>query len=271
LQQLFGKRVRLRTPENVVAEIEIILNAYPGKTIRFHDDTFTWDRAWVTNLCALIERRKLHFAWNCKSRIDVLDRELVCLLKRAGCQRLDLGVESGSQRMLTQVLNKGISVEKIKTVFGLCREEKMPTLAFIMVGCPTETPRDVLDTIRLLESIPFDGLHVSLFTPFPGTRIYDYARERDLVCARSWSDYDFYASVSLRSDYFTAEEILSLKETIEKGAHGGKFFRNPLWTLRYGAVHPRAFFRAIAGWMRLQWLKIMLFRKRNAPVKKRGA
>ncbi|MBU4304918.1 MAG: B12-binding domain-containing radical SAM protein [Candidatus Omnitrophica bacterium] len=266
LKRLFGDKVRLRSPGNVMAEIISIFKVYGNKIIRFHDDTFTWDKDWVKKLCALIEEQKLVFSWNCKSRIDVLDREMLQLLKRSGCRRLDLGVESGSARLLRTVLNKGITVEKIIAAFKMCYEEKMPVLAFIMVGCPGETPRDILDTVHLLEKIYCDGLHVSIFTPFPGTRIFDFAREQDLICAQAWSEYDFYSSVSLKSDYFSAVEIKEIKETIENGIKANNLFRRPLRLLLCMPAHPRTFARSLYSRLRLQKLKTTLRIKQRRVV-----
>ncbi|MBU1087861.1 MAG: B12-binding domain-containing radical SAM protein [Candidatus Omnitrophica bacterium] len=263
LKKLFGNKVRLRSPENVIAELQMLIGKYPGKIVRFHDDTFTWDKKWVSELCKLIKENDLKFFWNCKSRIDVLDREMIAMLRDAGCQRLDLGVESGSSRLLDCILNKGISVEKIKEIFNICAEEQMPTLAFIMVGSPTETPRDIIDTINLLEEINFDGLHVSLFTPFPGTDIFDYALKKDQIAAKSWSDYDFYANVSMQMEHFTAGQIKDIKQTIQLGAIASNVFRKVNGALNFMIRHPRAFFKYLPFWLKLKKLKKNLARKQQ--------
>lgn len=263
LKKLFGNKVRLRTPENVMSELEMILLEYHGKIVRFHDDTFTWDRQWITKLLSLIIDSTLYFSWNCKSRIDVLDKELIVMLKDAGCMRLDLGVESGSNRLLDCVLNKGITVEKIKEIFKLCEQAGMPTLAFIMVGSPTETPKDILDTINLLDEIPFDGLHVSLFTPFPGTSIFDYASENDMISAKSWSEYDFYSNVSMKLEHFTADQIKCIKETIQIGAVAVNIFRKEKGALKFMLRHPRTFLKYFPFWLKLKKLKKWLVRKQQ--------
>ncbi len=264
LKKLFGNKVRLRSPENVIAELKMLIEKYPGKIVRFHDDTFTWDKKWITKVCMLIKENNLNFSWNCKSRIDVLDREIVAMLKDAGCQRLDLGVESGSSRLLDCVLNKGISVEKVKEIFSICEQENLPTLAFIMVGSPTETPLDIIDTIDLLEEIPFDGLHVSLFTPFPGTSIFDYSSEKKLISARSWSEYDFYSNVSIKSKYFSSKRIIEIKQIIHMGAIAGSIFRKENGALNFMLKHPRTFLKYFSFWIKLKILKKDLSRKQTA-------
>lgn len=264
LKKLFGNKVRLRSPENVMAELKLLIEKYPGKIVRFHDDTFTWDRSWISKLCVLIKENKLNFFWNCKSRIDVLDRELIVMLREAGCQRLDLGIESGSQRLLDCVLNKGITVEKVREIFSLCEQEKMSTLAFIMVGIPTETPQDILDTIRLLEDITFDGLHVSLFTPFPGTSIFDDACKKGQISAKSWSDYDFYSNVSMRMEHFTAQQIKRIKQTIQMGAVADNLFRKANGALNFMFKHPRAFVKYLPFWLRLKKLKKELLKNQES-------
>ncbi|MFH1459639.1 MAG: radical SAM protein [Candidatus Omnitrophota bacterium] len=255
LKKMFGNKVRLRSPDNVVDEIEFILQKYPQKTIRFHDDTFTWNNHWIKSVCGLIKERKLQFSWNCKSRIDVLDEESISLLKDAGCQRLDLGVESGSVRILDEVLNKGVSIKKIKNAFDLCAKLNMPTLAFIMIGAPTETAADILDTISLLEDITFMGLHVSLFTPFPGTEIFDYAKSNDLICAVGWNDYDFYSSVSLKSENFQAKEIKNMRLIIEKGVTAYNLFKKEGGVRVFMIKHPLTFLKYIPYYFKLKILK----------------
>jgi len=263
LKKLFGNIVRLRSPDNVIEELKMLIEKYPGKIVRFHDDTLTWDKKWITKLCLLIKENKLKFFWNCKSRIDVLDREMIAMLRDAGCQRLDLGVESGSSRLLDCVLNKGISVDKVKEIFKLCEQEKMPTLAFIMVGNPTETPQDIIDTINLLEEINFDGLHVSLFTPFPGTDIFDYSTKRGLISARAWSDYDFYSNVSIKLEHFSSKQIINIKQTIQMGAMANNIFKKEKGPLNFMLKHPKTFLKYFPSWIKLRILKNDLTRKQS--------
>ena len=255
LKKLFGEKVRLRSPENIMDEIKLILKTYGNKRIRFHDDTFTWNREWVKKLCNIIKNQNLKFAWDCKSRIDFLDRETIRMLNAAGCIRLDLGVESGSQRILNEILNKGISVEQIKDAFRICFEEDMKALTFIMIGILTEKPQDLLDTINLIDEIKTDGLHVSIFTPFPGTRIFDYASERGLIRAKSWDDYDFYSKVSLEPKYFTPQEIKNIKLILGKEFTRKKLFKNPFRLLKFSAKHPRTFIGYVVNWLKFKKLK----------------
>lgn len=261
LKKIFGDKVRLRSPEDVIEELKMLIEKYPGKIVRFHDDTFTWNRKWIIKVCLLIKENKLNFSWNCKSRIDVLDRELIAMLKDAGCQRLDLGVESGSSRLLDCILNKGITVEKIKEIFDICSEENMPTLAFIMVGAPTETPQDVLDTINLLEEIPFDGLHVSLFTPFPGTTIFDYAIEKELISAISWRGFDFYSKISMKTENFTSNEIKNIRENIQKWAILDGILKKEKGALNFMFKHPLTFLKYFLFSLRFKKFKKWLIKK----------
>lgn len=261
LKKLFGKKIRLRSPENIIDEIKLILKTYGNKRIRFHDDTFTWNREWVKRLCNLIKKENLKFTWNCKSRVDVFDRELVKILKQAGCVSVDLGIESGSQRILDEILNKNVFVEQIKETFKICYEEGMETLGFIMVGAPTETPQEILDTINLIEKAEIRNLHVSIFTPFPGTRIFDYALEKRLITAKSWDDYDFYSKVSLKSKYFTTQEIKSMKIIMEKKFMLNKLFKSPSGLLKFSVKHPYTFLSYLVNWLKFKKFKDLLKRK----------
>jgi len=261
LSKIFGRKVRLRSPKNVVEEIKLVLATYGNKTIRFHDDTFTWNKKWTKELCDFIRKENLKITWNCKSRVDVIDRELVRMLKQAGCVRIDMGIESGSQRLLDEILNKGITIEQTKDAFKICYEQGMKTSAFIMVGIPTERPKEVLDTINLIEQMKIDDLNVSIFTPFPGTKIFNFALEKGLLTAESWNNYDFYSEVSMRHHYFTPERIREVKEIIQKGIAAEKLFKNlPRPLIRY-TIHPRSFFCHMVNLVKLAKTKRSLKKK----------
>jgi len=157
LRMLFGSKVRFRTPENVVDEIEMLLRHYDIKEFMFHDDTFTSNKVWVKQLCDLMIERDIHIPWNCNSRVNTVTRELLKTMKRAGCTRLSLGVESGSQEILDKALRKGIKLSEVRRAFKLCKEERMETKAFLMLGSPFETKESLESTVELIREINQTG------------------------------------------------------------------------------------------------------------------
>lgn len=172
LHLLFGKNVRFRTAKNVVDEIE----QYYKKGIThffFLDENFTVYTPHLSAICSEIKKRNINISWYTQARVNTIDEEKIKILKDAGCTELKFGVESGSQRILTDIYNKGITLDQIKQAFQLCQKYDLLATAYIMIGAPTETKEDFNATLNLLQEIRPDGIHVSITTILPNTHLYD--------------------------------------------------------------------------------------------------
>lgn len=208
LRKLFGNAVRFRSAKNIIEEIEFLIKKYNIKHFLFHDDTFTVNKAWVKELCNEILEHKLNIKWICKGRINTVDRELLKIMKDAGCTDIEFGVESGSEKIRNTILNKNISNELIINVFNMCKEVGIDTTAFLMVGSPHETKETIEDTIELVKIIkPLHNV-VSITTPLIGTNLYDYCIENNLLIpASSWSDYKFSKKILIKNDNLTEDDL----------------------------------------------------------------
>jgi len=215
LRLIFGTTVRTRSPKNVIDEMEFLKKRYGTKIIRFHDDTFTFNKKWVLEFCKLLKERNLGLLWNCKTRANVVDKTVFKMMKEAGCYKVDIGIEAGSERIRNDILNKGIKDEEIIRAFNILRELKIGALSFFMIGSPTETKGDIEKSMELIKKLEPDDILVSITTPFPGTRLYDFALEKDLIQAKSWKDYDFSKYVTLKSE-LCEEDIFNLKRKMER-------------------------------------------------------
>jgi anaerobic magnesium-protoporphyrin IX monomethyl ester cyclase len=148
--RMVGSRVRNRSPEKVVDEIEAILS-YGFRRINFADDFFTVSKKRVGRICSEIRRRGLSFGWSAFARADSVDRDLLCTLKKAGCDALLFGIESGNQEMLDRV-GKRIRLERIREAVADARAAGMNIFGSFIAGLPGET----LDTLR--ETHVFDDI-----------------------------------------------------------------------------------------------------------------
>jgi len=138
------------------------------------DDTFTADRARTIEFCRLLIESRAYLVWNCQSRVNALDEELLVWMKRAGCECIQLGVESGSPRILSQ-LGKTITPEQVKHTSSMIRNVGINLSIYLITDVPGETEDDLRQTIELIKSIrPEDG-HVSPLAYFPGTRMFEEA------------------------------------------------------------------------------------------------
>lgn len=176
---VFGRRYRARSPKNVVDEIEEIIAVQHAKAVYFRDDTFTVDKQRVLGICEEIRRRRLDFVWECESRVDTIDEEMIVAMKAAGCEVIWCGLESGSQRILDS-LGKGITLEQVKETYGLLHKHGIRTRAMFMIGIPGETMADIETTAVWAQSLGIGWSGFSIFTGFPTSPMYREVLEKGL-------------------------------------------------------------------------------------------
>jgi len=192
LRKIFGERVRERTPENVIDEIEQLISEYNIESIFFHDDTFTLRRKWVFKLCDLMEKRTPKLLWACNTRADTIDEELMVRMRQAGLRCIHLGIESGSQRILDKVYHKGITLQQVRKVCDMARKYRVSVLGFFMLGAPGEKVEEAEGTIRLARSLPIQEATFSITCPLPGTQLYDNMLQEHRLSG-DFSDYNYYS------------------------------------------------------------------------------
>ncbi len=187
---LFGKRTRRRSVDNVIAEIRMLVERYHIASFMFHDDCLTEDRAWVTAFTEKYIAEGFTMPFFCQTRADILVKheDMVARMAKAGLRGYFIGFESGNDRIL-KFIRKGTTVEQNRQAARICRKYGISVWANYMMGLPTETKEEVMDTVRLMKEIDPDYYSPAFFTPHPGTDLYDYAVERNLSCI---TDYDSY-------------------------------------------------------------------------------
>jgi anaerobic magnesium-protoporphyrin IX monomethyl ester cyclase len=191
-QVMHGTRYRLRSPKNVVDEIESDIRLCPrvlkGGEFFFEDDTFTVDRGRAMQICEEIIRRGLRISFSVNARVDTADSGLFAMMKRAGCRELLVGFESGSQAMLDG-MNKKISVERSHEFMRLARQAGLQVHGCFVIGLPGETEKSAAETVEFAMKLGLTTLQFSGATPFPGTAFYDQCRSRGWIKAATWSDW----------------------------------------------------------------------------------
>ncbi|MCD6362658.1 MAG: radical SAM protein [Synergistetes bacterium] len=245
--KLMGKRWRGRSPENVVEEMELLVKKYGVNEIEFLDDTFTFDKERAIKIANLIRRRDLEIAWGCSSRVDTLDDELARELKKGGCYRIYMGIESGSQKTL-RLINKGITTEKAERAVSIAKAHGLEVIGSFIIGVPGETKEDILSTIRFAKKLGIDYAQFTLLTPYPGTPIYRYALENNLLLTKNWSLYGMLDPV-MKVPGFTSKDLIKFI----KRAYIS-FYINPAFFWKE-IKKGRLFFlrRAINGFLRVRW------------------
>jgi len=167
----WGRKVRFRSPGAIVEEIQYIRQKYGQIYFSIRDDTFTADRRRVLEFCSLLQKQEVNILWNCQSRVTAIDEELVIEMKRAGCECIQLGVESGSPRILQQ-LGKNIVPAQIEHASALIRGIGINLSIYLISDIPGETDDDIRQTIELVRHIHPDDGYVSPLAYYPGTQLY---------------------------------------------------------------------------------------------------
>jgi len=224
-----GKRFRARSAKNVVQEMEECVKLGINEFL-IYDDTFTIDRQRVLDICDEIIAKKLDIGWDIRVRVDTVDEEMLKKLKRANCERIHYGVEAGTEKIL-KVLRKGITLDQVKYAFKLTKKIGISTLAYFMIGSPTETKEDILATIEFAKKLNPDFVHITITTPFPATAIYQKGLEEGIIKRDFWRDFALNPNEDFQPQYF--EENLTSSELIELINYAYKsFYTRPTYILK---------------------------------------
>jgi len=202
---LSGHRVRFRSPENVVGEIQQCVRDFGIREFLFHGDTFTINRRWVVELCRRIVETQLDIRWGCNSRVDTMDDERAEWLRRAGCWVVAFGVESGSQEMLDK-MKKGARVEQARRAVEVCRRHGLRTHAFYVIGLPWESAATLDETFRLARELDTDFFDFNIAYPLPATEFYEIARAEGLLDEAECKEAG-YARAAARTFHLSREEM----------------------------------------------------------------
>ncbi len=187
-QTFTGRKHRMRSPSNVVAEMEWVETNLPQiRAMFFEDDTFTVNKKWVRTFAEEYRGRGLKLPWACQARADI-DYETMLAMKRANCLTVVVGYESGSNLLLRNV-KKGITVENIRQFIRDARRAGLPVHGNFMVGLPGETRETIEMTSRLAMGSGSVAITVEAATPFPGTEFYEWAKRNGYLLADDPRDY----------------------------------------------------------------------------------
>ncbi|MBU1255520.1 B12-binding domain-containing radical SAM protein [Patescibacteria group bacterium] len=176
-QIIFGHHFRRRSVNNVIEEICYLQKRYGVEGIWFLDDTFTFDRDWVRRFCSALIRQGLNPIWSCQTRVDTLDIELLRQMKLAGCVQVEIGVESGSDKVL-KALSKNICSDDFEEKFTQMKQLGLRVMTNFMIGSPEEEVADIRATYQLAKRLKPDFIKFNVCTPYPGSRLYQIAQRK---------------------------------------------------------------------------------------------
>lgn len=216
---LWERKIRFRSPENVVNELQYLITDFGIREIHFEDDNLTLKREHIESICRLILRKRIKISWATPNgvRADTLDIDMLRLMKESGCYYLAFGIESGNQDILNQIKKK----ETLSTIEKAVKQAKalgFLTQGFFIFGLPGETEQTIINTIEFAKKIPLDRAQFLILDVLPGSELWDELKDERIV---NWK-YKSYQEVSWLPSGLTREILMRAQSSAFK-----KFFLRP--------------------------------------------
>lgn len=230
-KKTFGTKVRYFSPDRIVEEFFLLRDKYGAKDIAVLDDNFAANHDIILETSEKLIRRQFGISWSVEARIDGVNREILKALKRAGCSFICYGIESGSQRLL-DYMNKKITKDQIRYTIRITKEVGIPIRGYFMLGLPTETLKEMEETVNFSMELDLDVASFSLFVPFPGT--LEYQRALKSGC---FPDPEFFHHMILPEFNFIPKPIyipggMSANELLAMHRHAyNRYYFRPKWLL----------------------------------------
>jgi len=185
----YGKRLVLKSPDIVANEMAFLRENFGVNAFLFRDQLFSANSHRVETLCDTILARGLDVHWAVEARIDEVSRPMLNRMKRAGCIRIQYGVETGDPALLEKVGKPGLGLERIREGFDHTVHEGIFAVAFVLFGLPGEDMAAAEKTIDFVLRLNCDNVLCSVVTPYPGTKLFDLAHEKRLILSYDWRRY----------------------------------------------------------------------------------
>ncbi len=168
---VYGASYRRRSPELVAEELQQIYKSYSPDSIWFVDDVFTIHHRWLSEFNEALKQKNLNISYECITRADRLNEDVIKTLKESGCFRVWIGAESGSQKVI-DLMDRRVKVEQVRDMIQLASKHGIETGTFIMLGYPGETETDIKETIHHLKTSAPDHFTITVAYPIAGTELY---------------------------------------------------------------------------------------------------
>jgi len=216
-KDVHGRKVRYRSTENIIKEISRIRKDYDINSFIFYDDIFTLNRKRLPILCKELEKMDLTFRCNGHAGINTYDDYV--LLKKAGCQEIAFGIESGSQKILDKI-NKNTTVQQNIETVTTAKQAGLLTKAYLVVGFPGETQETIDETKKFMDTADPDKFTLFQFVPLPGCDVWKNPQKYGLTeVNKDWDQFfniagQYEGGATFRTKELTAEKIKYLHDDL---------------------------------------------------------
>jgi len=186
------RRVSYRSINSIIEEIKLVKKEYGTTQFSFKDDSFTVNKKRVEQLCDRLTAERLNINWECNTRVDLVSESLLAKMKKAGCNSIKVGIESGSERILKK-MNKGITHDQIRRTVEIFKKVGIHWTGYFMMGVPGETIEEIYQTLDFMYEIQPNFASISVYEPFPETPMFAEGLSRKLVKPEMTLE-EFYAT-----------------------------------------------------------------------------
>lgn len=210
--KISGKAVRSRSSASVLSEIKMLYNKYDVRHLFFMDTRFMQKTDVLAEICEGILKHKMDIAWDCVGYEDLsaLNVDILNLMKKAGCKFINMGIESGSERIRRSTKKMG-ELSDIRQKIQIVKRAGIGVRAFFMIGFYGETKEDIKNTVDFAFSIPADSLQFEIACPHPGTELLHSLKTKYKVDRIDWENFNVYKSPYPLSEIGSAELFRILK------------------------------------------------------------
>lgn len=204
-----GNYLRFRSVENLFQEIKQVIKNYKVKEIEFYDDTFTLNKSRLKEFCKRYPK-EINLPFYINARVNAVTKKDFQILKKAGCVRVSIGIESGDEKIRNPILKRNQTEEQIINTFKWAKQARLKTYSFNMIGIPYETKESIKKTIELNKKINPDYVGVSIFNAFKGTGLYDLCLEKNWLNKNYSKSY--FQSTNVKHPNFTIKQLKQIRD-----------------------------------------------------------
>jgi len=235
-------KIRKRSVEHFLEELKWV-QKLGFREVMFNDATLTADLDWTTSLFEGMVKGNTNLTWNCTTRADRVNKEILSLMKRNGCHTIAIGMESVDPVVLKNI-RKNITPGHVQEAVSLIRRHGMSSIVYCVLGFPGETKKSIEKTISFLKTLDTTFITLGIAVPAPGTDFYRYVEENDYLLTKDWSLYDpmkkpvfsypslssdeiaYYSTYGLRSFYLRPKYIFDRLKSIRSFSEAAIYFNN---------------------------------------------
>jgi radical SAM superfamily enzyme YgiQ (UPF0313 family) len=229
--RMFGKGYRMRSPKNIVNEMEWLRDKHGAEAFTFYDDTLTLDKSRLFKICKDIKNRNIGLPWDCQTRVDQVSRESLHLMKEAKCEQVFFGFESGCQEILNSV-NKKTSVKQNENALRLAKQADLFVAVSIIIGYPGETKQMLSQSLEFIKKVKPDDVYLCVATPYPGTALRSLILNKGWTMSNNWELYDTINPV-FENPNLSSGEIKKIRSSFYDSFYSPRYVLNHIFRTNF--------------------------------------